>query len=1234
MSDVPLAQRVSQFGLTEVFSHPDPQVDVVLVHGLNGGSYSTWATHNPEVFWPVDLLPGILEEQRCRILTYGYDATVAAFTDGTSKDKIHNHAEHLVGRLAANRNLKKALERPIIFICHSLGGLVVKRALIYSRESRHQNLERHRSVYVATYGILFLGTPHTGSDLAKWGLLLERISSTVMPKKFFDTSPQLVKALKTHNETLQNINRLFTEIHDRFHIYFFHEGKPMDLKGTREFVVDETSAAPEMPGVERMVIERDHSHMCKFEHENAHGFDVVAEAVMRYAEDAPKLIASRWIEEKRRRELERQEMAKEVLGVNSAHSLMALDKEAATASSKLRLVTPLGLRPNSLFIGFQIELDELHRKLHSKRRSELGTCSVLVWGEVGSGKTHLTRQYFYMHRQDFPAGSFWVDCQSKETILNGFWDIGTSIGSLETKRKAESPPASADHITAVREGLEQLTGWLLVLDGLKFQSDADLDDFKRFMPDQRGNCLIMTSIDRTLAKRQRLLNPSAVKVRPLTVDEGCELLYKGLGIRKPSSAQQAKALELVKNCQRLPLAIHASAHALIEKGKALEKYSPGFTDSRITTPFLEILSALREKKQFSAWNLIVLLSFYNHYVPVTLIQFGKNGLKNFRGEQIDITTSIHPEGTRQDLDTSIATLMRSGLVERTLQSYPLSGSGRQSPELVRTSVDLPSQALVRLPQTERPSLVEEDSSGLALLVAGLESETDRSSVSSTTSTIDVIRIHGIVQNVIRDHLKDRPAADGRDFWWWLTAAVHLLTHSYAVANEIIRKSPDPGLVRDYREFNIQARRLWSFFPRSPQNASHPLRKSRHELHDLLRTLAREIENQSPSQSFDGAPRMVRGSVFDRTSSASEADTITPTSDLTRESSWTLDPDRAAYESPTEMQSSQGLQTDFEYAFASGSDSWLSHSETTEVPNAKSRRSSALRAIFEGRPLLKKKKDLGEWKPMVVPPSLDVQVAATRPSSTTTSELGLSRPGSMGSDAEATLVAIHNTSSPTSVERRLSSRGGSSPIDRPILMPKSTNSKLATLTSASQVWDGGERSGYHSRKTPSSSPRLVQTALANQAIMKVGGQFAHTRSEFKPGYQGWSPVLVPSGYTSLPMSRDNSKETRRMDAYATKGGSNEVMTRTLSDSQLLDDATLSGAAPPSHLVMSQHQREPVSFGRDGEWPADQQSKRDVWQESGVLTFGEMEPVQIEDARQRANIARSSDKPGEARRFIRD
>lgn len=144
--------------------------------------------------------------------------------------------------------------------------------------------------------------------------MLQSICAVVLPKKFLDTSPQLIDALKTNNETLQNINRFFIEIIGRYRVYFFHESKPTDLKGTREFVVDEDSAAPVIEGVERMGIERDHSHMCKFEDENAPGYDVVAEAIQRYAEEAAPTIAHRWIEERRIRDLERREAAQELLG--------------------------------------------------------------------------------------------------------------------------------------------------------------------------------------------------------------------------------------------------------------------------------------------------------------------------------------------------------------------------------------------------------------------------------------------------------------------------------------------------------------------------------------------------------------------------------------------------------------------------------------------------------------------------------------------------------------------------------------------------------------------------------------------------------------------------------------------------------------------------------------------------------------------------------------------------------
>lgn len=78
--------------------------------------------------------------------------------------------------------------------------------------------------------------PAQGLQSRRLGSLLEKICGAVLPKKFMDSSPSLVNALKSNNETLQNIDRQFIQIMSRYHIYFFHESLPTDFKATRAIV--------------------------------------------------------------------------------------------------------------------------------------------------------------------------------------------------------------------------------------------------------------------------------------------------------------------------------------------------------------------------------------------------------------------------------------------------------------------------------------------------------------------------------------------------------------------------------------------------------------------------------------------------------------------------------------------------------------------------------------------------------------------------------------------------------------------------------------------------------------------------------------------------------------------------------------------------------------------------------------------------------------------------------------
>lgn len=114
--------------------------------------------------------------------------------------------------------------------------LTILKGLIYSSEINGTKTEHLRSISVSTYGVLFLGTPHKGADLGQWGSYLEWLCSAVVPKKVLDSKPQLINALKTNGETLQTIDRQFTNMMDRYHIFFFHEAKPTDMKGSLRFV--------------------------------------------------------------------------------------------------------------------------------------------------------------------------------------------------------------------------------------------------------------------------------------------------------------------------------------------------------------------------------------------------------------------------------------------------------------------------------------------------------------------------------------------------------------------------------------------------------------------------------------------------------------------------------------------------------------------------------------------------------------------------------------------------------------------------------------------------------------------------------------------------------------------------------------------------------------------------------------------------------------------------------------
>jgi len=172
------------------------------------------------------------------------------------------------------------------------------------------------SIYTCTYGILFFGTPHSGSRKAHLLASVQKIASLSIPRKVLDTDSSLLRALEEDSEVLQNITDQFAPLMNRFRIFFFWEQERTDLKYTKDYIVDEASAAPILDNTERSGIAADHRNMCKFEGKDSPGFKTVVAALKRYSLDAPRTIVSRNVQAQTMLKAQGWQEASELVGGN------------------------------------------------------------------------------------------------------------------------------------------------------------------------------------------------------------------------------------------------------------------------------------------------------------------------------------------------------------------------------------------------------------------------------------------------------------------------------------------------------------------------------------------------------------------------------------------------------------------------------------------------------------------------------------------------------------------------------------------------------------------------------------------------------------------------------------------------------------------------------------------------------------------------------------------------------
>ncbi|KAF4982701.1 hypothetical protein FZEAL_1728 [Fusarium zealandicum] len=842
-------RSIARYETTAVYTHPDAKVDIVLVHGLNGSPDKTWTAKN-STFWPLDLLPASLNDAQANVMVYGYNADVySKRNDRSASDNfIHQHAQSLVTNLMLYRRSEGTFKNPIIWVCHSLGGVLVKRALLYSADVREAHLEDHRSVFVSTFGLVFLGTPHAGSDAATWGLVLQAMSDAIVPKRFFDSESVLLKTLKKDNETLANINSHFLDIYQRFRIHMVHENHKTDIKGSKIIIVDATSASPQLPGVTYYGIEATHSGMCKFDSMSSPGFRNVSISIRQWVQDAPGEIQVRWeVEEEERRaraltraneimspfvsqsgtpsqgpsEQNHPTSAKEETPVKPA--FLETPEAVPAASDQPIFVHPERFRPNSFFRGREQEMKELHKILMDNERREQGTSAVLIRSVPGGGKSHLAREYAFKHRHDYPGGVFWVRGKAPEDLEDGFSKIAKHAiarGEIEIQNEI----TLQDHgqvIPLVRDWLNRSENWLLILDGVLH----DTPDLADCIADARNTSMILTSTDISIAGNHRFDNPRKLELGPLEEESARSLLLEETDKKKPWTQDDLdRALEVVHLMECLPLAIHAAAGQIRATREPLSKYIRSYK-KRPRAGGLGAYKAVREKLQergeMAALNLMYLLSFFSGRIPVEMLALGLGALD----KRTPVRT--HDSMGRRSLNKTFTVLIAFALIERD------------------EIEDVPHVSNLN---SAKPS-------------------------TRSAEPLDVLKIHGIVQSFFLEALKK----EGQ-YEFWLERAAAVFLKSFDEGDRRARENTDMGFPEDYRRYAAHCRKILKHIngldkPTRVLIAAEKALQSRFgDIQGQIFTLARTVT----ADSVEGWGQGLHVSVFGRTNSASLSSSVSTT----------------------------------------------------------------------------------------------------------------------------------------------------------------------------------------------------------------------------------------------------------------------------------------------------------------------------------------------------------------------
>jgi hypothetical protein len=462
--------------------------------------------------------------------------------------------------------------------------------------------------------------------------------------------------------------------------------------------------------------------------------------------------------------------------------LYDLDAEIKVDDNEIRIVVaPPDIRANDVTFGMEEERVRLKASLARTPYTEQTTRGILIWSPgPGSGKTHLARDWFFANPNLYPepdlysGGSFWIDARSLGHITNSFWDIACTIGVYEAAPTMHNDPRRTTPLSlnGVKLWLQERSNWLMVFDGLNFDRDLTIEDFRALLPRGKGCSILFTSTDRGLESMLDDLIVSTVEVVPLSTADGVSLLAWAMDKPDPSHLLQAGGATIVESLKCQPLAICTFGRRAKIAQESKGRLQPGDSDHSFGRFYVEVIAFLQARQPQEVLYLVYLLAFFGQKIPFALVQLG--------AERLGIS-SVRIEA--QGRDATHGTLEDS---IKTLTAYKM------------LSMEAVEESLPRTPTfSERHRRLSFDN--------------------QTAQRLDFISMREEVQALIRDILADNP----QEYQNWLLSATSLFCLAFRSAAGQVLNSPELRISkRDLKLFKTHGNTLRSHYGSTEHDGDH------------------------------------------------------------------------------------------------------------------------------------------------------------------------------------------------------------------------------------------------------------------------------------------------------------------------------------------------------------------------------------------------------------------------------